>query len=187
MNYKQDEPLPCVPVFHAEAKERKTMFWCAMGALFVLSAMMHCASIRIAERGQIYDFSYAEADGEQARATVFGSYSTPQNSPATTRPPRQVWVTTYADKYEGRKTKSGEVFTQAGLTCAVPRSEWKRLAGKVLTFSRQRGRFTASARVTDTVGPGVGNFDLSRAVWDRLAPGLAPSRIRAELILTEEP
>lgn len=93
-----------------------------------------------------------------------------------------VWITTYADKYHGRTSRDGSRFSQRAMTCAVPRSQWKRLKGKDLTF-RFRGR-TVTCRVTDSCGwikgKEVRNYDLSRMAWTKLTRS-APSRVRAEV------
>lgn len=98
---------------------------------------------------------------------------------------RTVWVTTYASKYEGRRTKSGDVYRAAKHTVAVPRDLWKRLRGKRLRFWREGGPTAVYATVNDTVGPGVRNFDLSRAAWSALTNGAAPSRVKATVWLPE--
>lgn len=89
-----------------------------------------------------------------------------------------VWITTYADKYHGRTSRDGSRFSQRAMTCAVPRDRWKALRGQTLRF-RYKGR-TVECRVTDTVGPRVRNYDLSRAAWTKLTRS-APSRVRAEM------
>lgn len=89
-----------------------------------------------------------------------------------------VWVTTYAMKYHGRRAKDGSVFDQNKLTCAVPRDRWNGLKGRTLRF-HYKGQ-TVECLVTDTVGPKVRNFDLSRRAWTDLTR-LAPSRVQATM------
>lgn len=115
----------------------------------------------------------------RAMTTLLVAWAMLQSSAST------VWVTTYADKFEGRRTKSDEVYTHRNYTVAVPRDRWKAFRGKRLLFSRPPYVLKVYARVTDTTGPGVRNYDLSRGAWETLTQGAAPSRIRVRMEAVE--
>lgn len=99
------------------------------------------------------------------------------------RKPEAVWITTYADKYDGRKARDGSVYRHDGLTCAVPRSMWRMYKGHYLAF-KLNGR-TVEVKVTDSCGwikgREVKNFDLSRYAWNRLTKNAKPSRVKAQM------
>jgi len=87
-----------------------------------------------------------------------------------------VFITTYHSKYDFRTTKSGAIYDPRKLSVAVPRPKWSTLKGRVLVFHYE-GR-SVTVRVTDTCGPGVRNYDLSRAAWDALTRNAYPSRVK---------
>ena len=86
-------------------------------------------------------------------------------------------VTVYHEKYDGRTTKSGEVYDHEGrLTVAVPRERWKELHGKYLDL--RYGDNEVTVYVNDTTAAHIKtNFDLSRFAWDALTDGAPPTRL----------
>lgn len=84
-------------------------------------------------------------------------------------------VTVYSNYFHGRKTASGEVFSQQKMTCAVPRHLFRRLKGKYLTITYKKR--TIKVKVNDVCGTDA--IDLSKAAWNKLTDGSKPSSIRA--------
>lgn len=92
-------------------------------------------------------------------------------------PAEIVPVTVYHEKYDGRTTKSGEVYDHEGrLTVAVPRDRWKELHGKYLDL--RYGENEVTVYVNDTTAAHIKtNFDLSRFAWDALTDCAPPTRL----------
>ncbi|MFB6349689.1 septal ring lytic transglycosylase RlpA family protein [Moraxella sp. ZJ142] len=76
-------------------------------------------------------------------------------------------ATYYADKFHGRKTASGERFSQYKLTCASNRYAF----GTYLKVTNTKTKASVICRVNDTgrLGHGV-VVDLSKAAFKQIAP-----------------
>jgi rare lipoprotein A (peptidoglycan hydrolase) len=80
-------------------------------------------------------------------------------------------ATYYSDCFEGRLTRSEEVFRQQDLTAAVDDSRWETYRGKRLLVCGQ-ARYCVMVRVNDTgylARAGV-SIDLSSGAFGELAP-----------------
>jgi rare lipoprotein A len=86
----------------------------------------------------------------------------------------------YADKFNGRKTASGEVFSQTKMTCACNAVKM----GTWLRITNLRNGYTVIVKVNDRIHPGMKRVtDLSRAAANQLgfaAAGL--TRVKVEVL-----
>jgi rare lipoprotein A len=83
----------------------------------------------------------------------------------------------YADKYNGRKTAAGEVFSNSGYTAA---SNQFRLGAYVRVTNRRNGK-TVYVRINDRMGKTKRVIDLTTAAADKLAfrrEGVAPVKVK---------
>jgi rare lipoprotein A len=116
-------------------------------------------------------------DNSASYVSAYGSVSTRSGKPSKIQ---YGTASYYADKFEGRKTANGEIFTQKGMTCAhntLPLGTWIR----VTNLSNKK---TVVVRVTDRLhhkNPRL--VDLSKAAAKKLAyTGSGLTKVKVEVL-----
>lgn len=111
---------------------------------------------------------------------VFAQDSTLQSSVAANTKTFYGQASFYADKFNGRKTASGEIFSQQKMTCACNAVKM----GTWLRITNLRNGNTVIVKVNDRIHPGMKRVtDLSRAAANQLgftAAGL--TRVKVEVL-----
>jgi rare lipoprotein A len=118
----------------------------------------------------------------QGTATSSLSPATGSVSTRNVKPSRIQYGTAsyYHDKFEGRKTANGEIFTQKGMTCAhnsLPLGTWVRV-------TNLRNRKTVVVRVTDRLHPKNPRLvDLSKSAAKKLGyTGHGLTKVKVEVL-----
>jgi rare lipoprotein A len=116
-------------------------------------------------------------DNSASYVSAYGSVSTRNGKPSKIQ---YGTASYYHDKFEGRKTANGEIFTQKGMTCAhntLPLGTWVR----VTNLSNKK---TVVVRVTDRLhhkNPRL--VDLSKAAAKKLAyTGHGLTKVKVEVL-----